>query len=119
MNRLRGVGVSPGIAVGPALVVEREAVPVFRLLLAPDQIEPEVGRLTRALADSRRQLQAIKERLSREADVPHAYIFDAHLLMLAAARGTELRAIAEGADEREAIAAVCVLFQSGFGESEK
>jgi phosphotransferase system enzyme I (PtsI) len=82
VNRLRGVGVSPGIAVGPALVVEREVVPVFRLLLAPDQVEAEVERLTRALGASRRQLQAIKERLSREADVPHAYIFDAHLLML-------------------------------------
>jgi phosphoenolpyruvate-protein phosphotransferase (PTS system enzyme I) len=82
VNRLRGVGVSPGIAVGPALVVEREAVPVFRLLLAPDQVEPEVERLTWAVAASRKQLQAIKERLSREADVPHAYIFDAHLLML-------------------------------------
>jgi len=82
VNRLRGVGVSPGIAVGPALVVEREAVPVFRLLLAPDQVEAEVERLTWAVAASRKQLQAIKERLSREADVPHAYIFDAHLLML-------------------------------------
>ena len=82
MNRLRGVGVSPGIAVGPALVVEREAVPVFRLLLAPGQVEAEVERLTSAVAASRRQLQAIKQRLSREADVPHAYIFDAHLLML-------------------------------------
>ena len=39
-------------------------------------------RLTRAVAASRKQLQAIKDRLSREADVPHAYIFDAHLLML-------------------------------------
>jgi phosphotransferase system enzyme I (PtsI) len=82
VNRLQGVGVSPGIAVGPALVVEREAAPVFRLLLAGNQVEPEVERLTRAVAASRRQLQAIKERLSREADVPHAYIFDAHLLML-------------------------------------
>ena len=41
------------------------------------------------------------------------------VLMLAAARGTELRAIAEGTDEREAMAAVCMLFQSGFGESEQ
>ena len=30
-----GIGVSPGIAVGQALVVEREAVPVFRLLRPP------------------------------------------------------------------------------------
>ncbi|HEX8649388.1 MAG TPA: HPr family phosphocarrier protein [Pyrinomonadaceae bacterium] len=41
------------------------------------------------------------------------------VLMLAAARGTELRATAEGADEHEAMAAVCVLFESGFGESEQ
>jgi phosphotransferase system enzyme I (PtsI) len=82
VNRLLGVGVSPGIAVGPALVLEREAVPVFRLRLSPDQVEAEVERLTRAVAASRTQLQAIKDRLSREAEVPHAYIFDAHLLML-------------------------------------
>ena len=36
---LKGIGVSPGVAVGPALVVEREAVPVFRLLLAPEAVE--------------------------------------------------------------------------------
>jgi len=76
------MGVSPGIAVGPALVVEREAVPVFRLLLKAEQVEPEVERLSWAVAASRRQLQAIKDRLTREADLPHAYIFDAHLLML-------------------------------------
>ena len=39
------------------------------------------------------------------------------VLMLAAARGTELRATAEGADEKEAMAAVRRLFADGFGES--
>lgn len=79
---LAGTGVSPGIAVGRALVIEREAVAVFRLLLAPEQVEGEVQRLTRAVEASREQLQAIKDRLSREVGVPHAYIFDAQLLML-------------------------------------
>jgi phosphotransferase system enzyme I (PtsI) len=79
---LLGTGVSPGIAVGRALVMEREAAAAFRLLLAPEQVEPEVQRLTRAVAASREQLQAIKDRLSREVGVPHAYIFDAQLLML-------------------------------------
>jgi phosphocarrier protein HPr len=41
------------------------------------------------------------------------------VLMLAAARGTELRATAEGADEKEAMSALCVLFASGFGEAEQ
>jgi phosphoenolpyruvate-protein phosphotransferase (PTS system enzyme I) len=79
---LSGTGVSPGIAVGRALVIEREAVAVFRLLLPPEQVEAEVQRLGRAVQASREQLQAIKDRLSREVGVPHAYIFDAQLLML-------------------------------------
>jgi phosphotransferase system HPr (HPr) family protein len=41
------------------------------------------------------------------------------VLMLAAARGTQLRATAEGADEQEAMAAVRKLFADGFGESEQ
>jgi len=82
MTSLRGTGVSPGIAVGKALVVEHEAGPVFRLSLAARQLEPEVDRLEQALATSAAQLEAIKQRLSREVGAPHAYIFDAHLLML-------------------------------------
>ncbi len=79
---LRGTAVSPGIAVGQALLVEREAAPVFRLLLPPEDVEREVQRLSRAVGASQGQLQAVKERLSREVGVPHAYIFDAQLLML-------------------------------------
>lgn len=79
--KLEGIGVSPGIAVGPALVVESEAMPVFRLLVPPEAVECEINRFTRALEASRQQLQAIKERLRQEVGV-HAYIFEAHLLML-------------------------------------
>jgi phosphotransferase system HPr (HPr) family protein len=39
------------------------------------------------------------------------------VLMLAASRGTELRATAEGVDEKEAMNAVCGLFADGFGEN--
>jgi phosphocarrier protein HPr len=38
------------------------------------------------------------------------------VLMLAAARGTKLRATAEGVDEREALDKLCELFAKGFGE---
>jgi len=79
---LKGIGVSPGVAMGQALVVEREAVAVFRLLLAPEAVEVEVQRLTRAVEASQKQLLATKERLAREVGGSHAYIFDAHLLML-------------------------------------
>ncbi len=38
------------------------------------------------------------------------------LLLLAAARGTTVTISAEGADEREAVEALCALVASGFGE---
>jgi len=79
---MRGHGVSPGIAVGHALVIDRRSVPIFRLIVPPKDIEGEVSRLRRAVARSRDQLVAIRERVSREVGRPHGYIFDAHLLML-------------------------------------
>ena len=41
------------------------------------------------------------------------------VLMLAAARGTELRATAEGVDEGEALDSLCELFAKGFGEDKQ
>jgi phosphocarrier protein len=38
------------------------------------------------------------------------------LLLLAAARGVEIRITADGADEAEAIGALCRLVDAGFGE---
>ncbi|HKS28637.1 MAG TPA: HPr family phosphocarrier protein [Pyrinomonadaceae bacterium] len=38
------------------------------------------------------------------------------VLMLAAARGTRLRAVAQGIDETEALDSLCELFAKGFGE---
>lgn len=80
--QITGIGVSPGIAVGPALIVEREDLPVVRLRLSPDAVEVEADRFLRALVASSVQLHGIKERLARDAGSPHGYIFDAHLLML-------------------------------------
>ncbi|HEX9190327.1 MAG TPA: phosphoenolpyruvate--protein phosphotransferase [Vicinamibacteria bacterium] len=82
MSPLRGTGVSAGIAVGRALVMERDRAPVFRLAVPEGRVEGEVLRLEEAISASREQLRAVKERLSREVGAPHAYIFDAHLLML-------------------------------------
>jgi len=82
VSTLRGTAVSPGLAMGRALVVERDAAPVFRLALPEEAVESELARLDAAFETSREQLQVVKERLSREVGAPHAYIFDAHLLML-------------------------------------
>jgi phosphotransferase system enzyme I (PtsI) len=78
---LRGLGVSPGVGIGKALVLKRGTrdlrfrVPVFL-------VGREIDRLMDAREKSREQIQQIKERISRSAGAEHAYIFDAQLLML-------------------------------------
>ena len=71
MSTLRGTGVSPGIAVGPALIVEHDAGPVFRLALDPGALDAEVERLEQALAASAAQLEGIKMRLEHEVGAPN------------------------------------------------
>jgi len=80
--RLRGTGVAPGIAVGPALLVEKEHAQVFRIRLAPEGVAPELARFEAALEATRVQLQAIRSRLESAVGTQHAYIFDAQRLML-------------------------------------
>jgi phosphocarrier protein HPr len=57
------------------------------------------------------------ERADRSASADAKSILS--VLMLAAAQGTELRATAEGIDEEAALAAMCELISSGFGEAEE
>ncbi|MGH9330880.1 MAG: phosphoenolpyruvate--protein phosphotransferase, partial [Vicinamibacterales bacterium] len=79
--RLTGRGVSPGVAVGRALVLTHRALDV-RYRVTADKVDGEVERLARAIATARRQLGEIRERLGRGDDPEPASIFDAQLLML-------------------------------------
>jgi phosphotransferase system enzyme I (PtsI) len=79
--RLNGLGVSPGIGIGRALVVTRGSKNLqFRV--PEHRIEGEIARLDAARAQSREQLQHLKERIAAAAGAEHAYLFDAQLLML-------------------------------------
>ena len=57
------------------------------------------------------------ERADRSASADAKSILS--VLVLASARGTELKVMADGADERAALDAVCELISSGFGETEE
>ena len=81
MERLKGIGVSSGVAVGPALVAIQRTQ-VIRFPIAADRVGRELSALERARARSSDQLQQIRRRISELKGADLAAIFDAQLLML-------------------------------------
>jgi phosphotransferase system enzyme I (PtsI) len=79
--RLTGLGVSPGIGVGRALVLKR-GTRDLRFRVPAWLVSRELERLDAARLRSREQVQHIKERIATTAGAEHAYLFDAQLLML-------------------------------------
>ncbi len=80
MPRLTGIGVSPGIAIGRAVLLKQNPL-VVRFPVRAARVEDEVARLERAGRLSREQLNEIKARVARDAsDMEH--LFDAQILML-------------------------------------
>jgi phosphotransferase system enzyme I (PtsI) len=80
----RGVGVSDGAAVGRVLRVSggAERQNVYRATLEAADVRREIRRFHAAVRLSRRQLVAVRRRAEQLLGAEHAYIFDAHLLML-------------------------------------
>jgi phosphotransferase system enzyme I (PtsI) len=81
VERLTGIGVSSGVAVGPALVAIQRTQ-VIRFPIAPDRVARELSALDRARARSHAQLAQIRERIAQVKGSELAAIFDAQLLIL-------------------------------------
>jgi phosphotransferase system enzyme I (PtsI) len=81
VQRLEGIGVSPGVAAGRAVVLTH-FTQVLRFSISAARVERELGRLEAARASSRQQLAAIRDRLTAGAGHELASLFDAQLLML-------------------------------------
>jgi phosphotransferase system enzyme I (PtsI) len=82
-NRLiRGVAVSPGIAVGPVLVVRWELPPVPERTIASGDVTRELKRLHEALDWATERVQKMRERAEERTGPDEARIFEAQLMML-------------------------------------
>lgn len=79
---LRGIGVSTGIALGRALVLEGPRAAVYRLTLDPRTVEKEVSRFEGARRRAWRQLRDLRDRVRRDAGEPFARLFDVQILTL-------------------------------------
>src|SRR6516162_2157320 len=96
-RRLPGLGVSPGIAIGPAHLAEGGEIPVRERHLPETEVEAERRRFAEAVAVSQRQLRKLKAKASglpESAAEEVGYLLDAHLAMLSSSR------LVRGADRR-------------------
>lgn len=81
MERLKGIGVSPGVVYGRAVILIQRAQ-VLRYRIAPVRIDHELERLERSRLRSRQQLHDIRARVARRRGPELAALFDAQILML-------------------------------------
>lgn len=78
---LRAIGASPGIAIGPLLVLQRKTRHAGRRSLPPAELPLELTRFRQAVAQAEAELAQLRETLSSE--MPDALsIIDSHSLML-------------------------------------
>ena len=81
MDRLTGIGVSPGVAVGRAVILTQRTE-VMRFPIPPERVDREVQALQRAREESKQQLHDIRERVAQGPASELAALFDAQVLML-------------------------------------
>jgi len=79
---LHGIGVSLGVVIGKAYIVNRDRISVHMSAIAEDDVKGEIARFKRAVATSKDQLTDVRRKLSQDIGEEHGYILDTHLMIL-------------------------------------
>lgn len=80
-----GISASPGIAVGPALVIREYNTAYTESTdkpISPSQVEAEIANFNLALDKTRDEIEILQQKVHDKFDVREASIFDAHLLIV-------------------------------------
>ena len=78
----KGIGVSPGIAIGRAVIIERREASVFRVPIREEEVQSEVNRFLESLEKTRIELGDLAQKVRRSMGEEYASIFDAHAMMV-------------------------------------
>lgn len=79
---LRGIGVSPGVVVGPVFLIASDTGKVVEWDLSAADVGRETLRFEEALIETRVQIRKIQKDLHAQTSNSDASLFDAHLLIL-------------------------------------
>src|SRR6266567_2596567 len=78
----KGIGVSPGIAIGRAVIIEKRVASVYRVPIRDEEVDGEVTRFMEALEKTQCELLELKQKVSRSMGDEYASIFDAHAMIV-------------------------------------
>jgi len=79
---LKGIGVSSGITMGRVRLIDRDKVAITKRSISPGQMDREVGRIKNAVQGAIDELSHIKDSIPDDDVRKHAFIIDAHILIL-------------------------------------
>ncbi|MBC8204297.1 phosphoenolpyruvate--protein phosphotransferase [bacterium] len=79
---LKGIPVSPGIALGKAVFIKQDIMKPERLIVSPDDIDNEIDRLEKAVEITREDISKTRSRASKNMGEIVSRIFDAHMMIL-------------------------------------
>lgn len=82
MQTLQGIAVSPGVAIGEALVIDNEGFRIPRRFVMRDVVEEEVERLGKSLDSVAGEIARNRDAISEKLGDDYGAIFAAHLQML-------------------------------------
>ncbi len=80
--RLRGSGVSPGIGMGEICLSDPVLFSARKESIPASSVEGELRRLKKAVERTQNELLILKQEVKNSMGEEHAFIFDAHLLIL-------------------------------------
>ncbi|MEO8495713.1 MAG: phosphoenolpyruvate-utilizing N-terminal domain-containing protein, partial [Planctomycetota bacterium] len=93
MRTLQGIAVSPGVAIGEALIVDNEGFRIPRRFVMRDAVDDELQRLNNAVDAVAKQIARNRDAVTEQLGEQCGAIFSAHLQML---RDPKLLAEIEG-----------------------
>jgi phosphoenolpyruvate-protein phosphotransferase (PTS system enzyme I) len=79
---LKGIGVSSGITLGKVRLLERGKVSIDRRSIRKESVEKEVNRFRQAAKSAIEELKSIKETILDDEIRKHAFIIEAHMMIL-------------------------------------
>ena len=79
---LKGIGASSGIIFGKVRLLERGKISIAKRSIKEESIEKEVNRLRQAIKNAIEELNGIKETVLDDEIRRHAFIIDAHVMIL-------------------------------------